>query len=152
MPLDVTFQPRYESPAPEPGRLSGRGPLPKIFPNHKIAARNPTSSVAELNGRRRVRSLLTFDKCSTTNLCLKRRADRIPFGALSDFWGTDESLEKWLWPEPRGLRRTKTKEDTMQLLRKYGSMKDDIRRQRGWAVVVVVRQAGRFASARVPAL
>lgn len=53
MPLDVTFQPRYESPAPEPGRPSGRGPLPKIFPNHKIAARNPTSSVAELNGRRR---------------------------------------------------------------------------------------------------
>lgn len=100
-------------------------------------------------------SLLTFDKCSTTNLCLKRRADRIPFGALSDFWGTDESLEKWLRPEPRGLRRTKTKEDTMQHLRKYGSMKDDIRRHRGggWAaLVVVVRQAGRFASARVPTL
>lgn len=149
MPPDVTFQPRYESPAPETGRLSGRGPLPKIFPNDKITVRNPTSSVAELNGRQRARSPLTFDKCSTTNLCLKHWADRIPFGELSDFGGPDESLEKWLRPEPRGLRRTKTKEDTMQLLRKYGSMKDDIRRRwrRGG-----VRQAGRFASVRVPAL
>lgn len=55
MPLDVTFQPHYESPAPEPGRLGGRGPLPKMFANHNIAARTPTSSVAELNGRRRAR-------------------------------------------------------------------------------------------------
>lgn len=33
MPLDVTFQPRYESPASEPGRVAEE--RLEIFPNHK---------------------------------------------------------------------------------------------------------------------
>lgn len=41
MPLDVTFQPRHESPAPEPGRLNDGGPLQKMFPNHKNRCEKP---------------------------------------------------------------------------------------------------------------
>lgn len=70
------------------------------------------------------------------------------FIAQSDSW-EGQNLEKWLQHKPTELHNTKTKEDAMDFLHKYGSKKNDKPWDRGY-MSAGTRQPGRFVSIRVP--